>query len=79
MTTEKKQKLQDAIRQLRESYYDAIAAEIENSDKTYSEIAQQHGVSEQTVFQIARIRGLCRNADTAEAGGQVDESTVGGQ
>lgn len=63
----KKQKLQDAIRDVRRTYYNAIAASIENSNKTYAEIAEQHGVSEQTVFQIARLRGLCRTSTETEA------------
>lgn len=58
MTTEKKQKLQDAIRQLRESYYDAIEVALKTSGQTYAEIGANFGCSEQTVYQISRLR--CR-------------------
>ncbi len=55
-----KTKLQDAVRQLRKVYYDAIAARIQNSSRTYAEIGAELGCSEQLVYQVARVRGLCR-------------------
>ena len=67
MLNDKKQKLQEAIREMRRGYHDDIAADIRDSEKTYIEIAEQHGVSEQTVFQIARVRGLCRTMRDGEA------------
>lgn len=64
MSKAAKLRLQEAIRQVRQRYHDEIAADIQNSTNTYSEIAEQHGVSEQLVFQIARLRGLCRTTTT---------------
>jgi predicted transcriptional regulator len=61
-----KLKLQAALQQVRQAYHDAIAAAIKNSDKTYAEIAEEYGVSQQTVYQIARLRGLCRTLTTDE-------------
>lgn len=66
MSKEAKLRLQEAIRQVRQRYHDEIAADIQNSTKTYAEIAEQHGVSEQLVFQIARLRGLCRTTTETE-------------
>jgi transposase-like protein len=62
-----KQKLQAALHQVRQSYHDDIAAEIQNSTKTYSEIAKEYGVSQQTVYQVARLRGLCRSSQQSDA------------
>lgn len=62
-----KQKLQNAIRELRQYFHDRIAAEIENTEKTYAEIGATYGVSTQLVYQVARLRGLCRTAPQAQA------------
>jgi transposase-like protein len=70
-----KQKLQAALHQVRQSYHDAIAAEIQQSTKTYSEIAEAYGVSQQTVYQVARLRGLCRTTYEADAE-QVNPSEI---
>lgn len=62
-----KQNLQDSLRQLRRGYHDSIATTIaECSHKSYSVIAIEHGVSETLVFQIAKQRGLSRNAPETE-------------
>jgi predicted transcriptional regulator len=61
------QKLQAALQQVRQAYHDAIAAAIKNSEKTYAEIAEEYGVSQQTVYQVARLRGLCRTTIDPEA------------
>jgi len=58
----KKAKLQDAVRELRMVYYDAIAARIQHTDKSYAAIANELGCSEQTVFLVAKIRHLGRNS-----------------
>jgi len=73
MTTEKKKKLQDAIRELRELYYRWVAEEVRSSDSSYSEIGLLYGVSEGTVYQIARLNGLSRTrngADVPDTSGQ---------
>lgn len=57
------EKLEDVVRAMRRVYHDAIAREIETTSKTYGEIAQQYGVSEQTTYAVARERGLRRSAD----------------
>jgi len=74
MTIEKL-KLQNAVRELRRYYHDHIAAEIESSDKTYAEIGATYGVSEQLVYQVARLRGLCRTAQKSN-GEQVNPGKV---
>lgn len=80
MTNDKKQKLQEAVRDVRRRFHDGIAAEIQLSpSKSYAQIAKELGVSTQTVFLVAKFKGLSRNADTAEAGGTADESAAGGQ
>jgi hypothetical protein len=55
-------KIEDAVRSMRRLYHDAIAKEIETTSKTYAEIAQQYGVSEQTIYTVACERGLRRNS-----------------
>ncbi len=80
MTNDKKQKLQEAVRDVRRRFHDDIAAEIQLSpSKSYAQIAKELGVSTQTVFLVAKFKGLSRNADITVAGGQADESTAGGQ
>ena len=58
----KKTNLQEAVRELREVYHDAIAARIQNTDKSYAEIGAELGCSEQTVFLVAKLRRLGRNS-----------------
>jgi DNA-directed RNA polymerase specialized sigma subunit len=67
VTTEKKKKLQDAIRELRELYYRWVAADIQAyPHRSYSEIGLMYGLSEGTVYQIARLQGISRNAPKTE-------------
>ena len=55
-------KMQDAISELRESYYKAVRQELRRSpDKPYRVIGQELGMSEGLVYQIARLSGLSRN------------------
>ena len=80
MTNDNKHELQEAVKEVRRRFHESIAAEIQsNPGKSYARIAKELGVSTQTVFLVAKFKGLSRNADTAEAGGQVDKSTAGGQ
>jgi transposase-like protein len=62
VTNDTIEKLEDAIRAMRRLYHDAIAREIATTSRTYAEIAQQYGVSEQTAYTVARERGLRRNS-----------------
>jgi hypothetical protein len=63
----------------------AVTADLRNPSMGYMLIALKHKVGLSFVNQAAksaglrRQRGPSRNADTAKAGGQVDQSTVGGQ
>jgi hypothetical protein len=66
MTENKKKKLRDAVREIRDQYHGWIAEEIQAyPHKSYAEIGRGYGISEGTVFQIARLRGLCRTASEA--------------
>jgi DNA invertase Pin-like site-specific DNA recombinase len=60
MTEEGIKKLEDAVRELRESYYRRVKDELRGT-KSYAEIASLLGISEGTVYQIARFNGLSRN------------------
>ncbi len=65
MTNKQRQKLKDAIREVREKYYQLIANEIKaRPDKTYRQIATEFGVSEQTAYTVARLNGLSRNNES---------------
>jgi ATP-dependent exoDNAse (exonuclease V) alpha subunit len=63
----KLQKLQDVLDEIRRNYHDLIAAEIQHSNKSYALIADQYGVSEQTVYTIGRERGISRNSRMRKA------------
>ena len=52
---------------MRQRYHDGIAVEIAASAKTYALIAEEYGVSEQTVYLVAKMRGLGRTASEPEA------------
>jgi hypothetical protein len=75
LDNKKIEKLEDAVRAMRRLYHDAIAKEIETTNRTYADIAKTWGVSEQTAYTVARERGLRRNSqqpdsqsDVADAG-----------
>lgn len=67
MTQVNKHKLQQAIREVREVYNDAIAARIQHTDKSYAAIADELGCSEQTVFLVAKLRHLGRNSQRSSS------------
>jgi hypothetical protein len=70
MTTDTKKKLQDAVRELRETYYRLVAEDIRAyPDRSYTEIGRAYGIGEGTVYQIARLNGLSRNNTTADGMG----------
>jgi len=80
MTNDKKHKLQEAVKEVKRRFHDSIATEIQSSpSKSYAQIAKELGVSTQTVYLVAKLNGLSRNADNAEADGEVNESAAGGQ
>lgn len=54
------QKLKDALNEIRDQYHHRIAEEIRSSLDSYAVIGRRYGVSEQTVYTIARLNGLCR-------------------
>jgi DNA invertase Pin-like site-specific DNA recombinase len=60
MSEEKLPNLERAVRELRERYYQCIAEEVIYSNKSYAEIGRAYGVSEQTVYNICRMRGIQR-------------------
>lgn len=59
----RKQGLQDALDEIRRCYHDAIAAAIQHTNRSYALIASEYGVSEQTVYTVARERGISRSRD----------------
>lgn len=83
MTNNKKHKLQEAVKEVRRRFHDCIAVEIQSSPgKSYARIAKELGVSTQTVYLVAKLKGLSRNADNAEGEEEeeeADKSPVGGQ
>ena len=80
MTNDKKHKLQEAVKEVRRRFHDCIAMEIQsNPSKSYARIAKELGVSTQTVFLVAKLKGLSRNTVNAEADGEVNESAAGGK
>jgi DNA-directed RNA polymerase specialized sigma24 family protein len=60
MTALRKNKLQEAIHAIREVFYDAISCRVQYSGQSYAEIGSELGCSEQTVYQVARLRNLSR-------------------
>jgi hypothetical protein len=63
-----KKKMQNAISELREIYYEAVKQKLRRSpDKSYRLIGQEVGVSEGLVYQIARMYGLARNSANDDA------------
>jgi len=62
MDTRNKQTLRAALAAVRKQYHDDISDSIINEpDRSYIQIARDHGCSEQWVYNIARLRGIGRN------------------
>jgi ribosome-binding protein aMBF1 (putative translation factor) len=56
--------LKEALRQVRENYYNRITDAIQNSpDMSYAQIGRMVGCSENLVWNVARLNGLSRNAE----------------
>ena len=77
MTESKKKKLRDAVREISDQYHRWIAHAIKACpDKSYAEIADACGVSEATVYMVARVHGLSRSngsPETADPAGEVSK------
>jgi transposase-like protein len=56
-------KLQEALQQVREKYHRRIADAIVNSADSYAEIARKQGVSENLVWNVARLQGINRSRE----------------
>jgi hypothetical protein len=70
-------KMQDAISELRESYYKAVRQELRRiPGKSYRIIGQELGVSEGLVYQIARMCGVSRTG--GDGGAVVNEDGAPG-
>lgn len=63
---EKINNLQDDLREVRKRYYQSIAEELRHSTKSYADIGREHGCSEQTVYNVARLNGLSRTRNSAD-------------
>jgi hypothetical protein len=62
-----KPKLQAALRAVRRQYSDSIAQSIVTEpSKSYLTISREHGVSEQFVVDVAKMRHIGRNAPKDE-------------
>ena len=55
--------LKQALEEVRQQYYRRIADAIVNSTDSYAEIARKHGVSENSVWNIARLNGISRSKE----------------
>ena len=73
MTAQKRNKLQDALRAVRELFYDCVETRIRYSGKSYAAIGHELGCSEQTVYQLARLRNLSRESEQRSQSSPVSE------
>jgi len=73
MTDFKKNKLQEAIHAIRELFYDCVETRIRYSGKSYAAIGHELGCSEQTVYQISRLRKLSRQVEPRSQSSPVPE------
>jgi DNA-directed RNA polymerase specialized sigma24 family protein len=64
MTAQRNNKLQEAIHAIREVFYDSISCRVQFSGQSYAEIGAELGCSEQTVYQVARLRNLSRQSSS---------------
>lgn len=63
MDAQKKKNLRAALAAVRKQYQDSIAeCIVAEPHKTYLQIAREHGVSEQWVVEVCKMRGIGRNA-----------------
>ena len=60
MGTDTKGKLEAALQQVRQAYHKRILVELQNTERTYKQIAADIGVSESLVYTLSRIHGLSR-------------------
>jgi len=76
MTVGTTKKLEMAVRELRESYYQRVLADLRTSSESYAVIGCKNGVSEGVVYQLARQHGLSRSRVGI---GERDASTDAGE
>jgi len=66
MTVETAKRLEIALRELRESYYQRVLTDLRTSKESYAAIGRKQGVSEGVVYQLARQHGLSRSRVSVE-------------
>jgi hypothetical protein len=76
MTAVTTKSLEAAVRELRESYYLRVLADLRTSSESYAAIGRKRGVSEGVVYQLARQHGLSRSRVGI---GERDASTDAGE
>jgi hypothetical protein len=74
MTVGTTKKLEMAVRELRESYYQRVLADLRTSSATYAAIGLRQGISEAAVYQLAKQYGLSRNRVSAGTQGASTEA-----
>ena len=75
MTETRKKKLKEVLQEVRDEYHRWIADAVKaHPNKSYAEIADACGVSEATVYMVARVQGLSRSAPgTADPAGEASK------
>jgi hypothetical protein len=76
MTVGTTKKLEIAVRELRESYYQRVLADLRTSSESYAAIGLRQGISEGLVYQLAKQYGLSRSRVSV---GAQDASTDAGE
>jgi hypothetical protein len=74
MTVGVTKKIEEAVRELRESYYQRVLADLRTSPESYAAIGRKHGVCEGVVFQLAKQHGLSRSRVSAGTQGASTEA-----
>ena len=67
--SEEKQRMCEALRDMRDAWYDRVEEMIIATNLTYAQIGEELGCSETTVYTVARLRklGRCNTPKNAEA------------
>jgi hypothetical protein len=66
MGTDTKEKLEAALQRVRQAYHKRILVELQNTQRTYKQIATDIGVSESLVYTLSRIHSLSRSRTAPE-------------
>ena len=64
--SKEKQRLREALRGMRDAWYDRIEEMITTTTLTYAQIGEELGCSETTVYMVSRLRSLGRYAAKGE-------------